>query len=725
MTGAAFDQARRPRGRKYAVAGIWLAALLITLHPVTENSLWWELSRGRAVVAGSWHPTADLIAGSTGNDADWLGGVIPYALFEMFGVSGLMGLKIIGGLLLTRLLLQRIATSNPGNSWATTGIALLATLLTMRSAGEPVPVLFDVIGFTAVFLAIERWDDVPSGWQFARVLLLLAWWANFGPRVIVGLLACVVTIWQTPTNMARRAGRIAAAFIVASLTPAGVMTLRNSLIQTWPAIAEGVVYLQAAGWHPWWTDLSAAESIAFLLLSGISLLAACERPSWRRLVAFVAAHFLACCSAENLPLAAVGLMLMMTLSPGLHAVTADKQQSPPRRTPGPQRSAEQAMMLDESPRWHAAVYAAVWLWVCWTATHPWSGCESGLGWGLDPQLHPDAFAASVAGTTVKGNAHCVGVREAGLLSWHLLNSAQPFDTPVSALLNSRLKEHVLLTSDLSRRWQTPHRRPDGAWGGWWQTTRERGITLLVVPGEDLELITALEPTVWKPCSLDAVSLVYGVAGDPDVTQQIVKTLSLRQFVDRGAWTYQTASVSGSSPIEFFAWPDHSAAANQSLRLARVFRAMEMHYAALKVLHGVPGNDHHAVREEFFANQLAMGYRDRVIAGRSSEFRLRTSLLVSRLSASDIRERLNWPRDARLSDDDSLAAAVFHYVAGDLSRAITGLQEDSAQVRLAKAQLLLEAGDPGQAQGLLRTLIADEPTGPVVILARNLSSTLGE
>jgi hypothetical protein len=480
-----------------------------------------------------------------------------------------------------------------------------------------------------------------------------------------------------------------------------------------------VAYLQAAGWSPWWNDLPSAESIAFLLLSLVYLLATSTRPSWRPLCVFLTAQILACLSAENLPLAALWLMLTAT---GLWAIASRKSPSPPSPA-----ASKPAVIVETSGRlrWQAAAFCAVFLWVCWAATHPWLGCESGPGWGLDPRLNPDAFAASLADTAVKGNAHCVGVREAGLLSWHAPIGVQPFETPVSALLNQRLREHVLLTSDLSQRWQTPHRRPDGNWGGWWQTTQARGITLLIVPAENLELIAALEPTIWKPFSLNAASLVYGKAGDPGGTQQIVKTLSLRQFVDRGVWTYQAASESGSDLIEFFAWPDGTAVTHQSLRLARVFRAMEMHFAALKVLHGIPGRNRSDVRAEFFANQLALGYRERIIGGRSSEFRLRTCLLNGEFAVADIRERLNWPPDAVLPESDPIAEATLLYANGDLSGALDRLPSDRPEGLYAKAQLLLEAGQPGQAQRVLQELVEQPSNRRLSILGQQLSATLSE
>lgn len=727
MAVAAFAQSWESRSRKLAITGVGLATLLITIHPVAGDGLWWELNKGRAVLDGNWLPTAALIAGPTGADADWLSGVIPYTLMSIFGMSGLMALKLAAGMMMTSLLLRRTAMLESEASWPVTGIALLATLLAARQALEPGPVLLDALGFVSVFLATESLAGQQSSRPWGVALLLLILWANLGPRVIVGLLIAGPHLWCKSTRLVAGLGGVAAMLGAASLTPAGGMTLRNSLIQTWPSLLEDLAYLQAAGWQPWWQDIGTAESIAFLLLSLFALFAAYGQPSGRRLFGFLAAQFLACASAKNLPLAALWLMLSATTPAGSRTVAFAGSRSSAMRTP-PRRPAESTISAASVPvisRWQTVALGTVWLWVVWTATHPWSNCESGLGWGLDPRLNPDAFAASLADTSVTGNAHCVGVREAGLLSWYRPKGMQPFDTPTSALLNRRLRTHVLLTSDLSRRWQTPHRRPDGSWGGWWQTIKERGTTLLVLPAENRELITALEPTVWKPFSLNAVSLVYGMAGDPGGTGQIVKTLSLREFVDRGAWTYQLGSEAGSGHLEFFAWPGDTAAIHQSLRLARVFRAMEMHFAAFKVLQAVPRENNAAVLREFFENQWALGYRERVIAGRSSEFRFRVCLLDHDRTANDMHERLNWTSPAETQENDPLAQAAVLYVAGDLKGALTRLPADRSESRYARAVLLLEAGQPGQAQSILKELTVPTVDPTVSVLARQLSATLAQ
>ncbi|MBI1347172.1 hypothetical protein GC163_12890 [bacterium] len=713
------------RRHKLYLAGIWLAALPIAFHPVSTDSLWWELGKGRAVVSGHLHPTADLIAGMAGADADWLSGLLPYLLMSLFGMSGVMGLKVAVVLGLTWLFVRRSAETVCQSDRPMIGIAVLAMLVVMHSAGEP-GLLSDVVCLAALYCATEKLTTNPDHPRLGLVFTILAVWANLGPRVIMGLFVAGPALWARPAKLAQRLGMAVAMLGCLCLTPAGWMTLRNSLIQTWPSVNEQLIDVQAAGWHPWWNYLFAAESISFLVLSAAYLSVTWLRASWQQLFVFGVAQVLACCSAENLPLAALWMMLAMTAASGKMPSLSTHSRMPsspsvPRRTEYLTANFEKPLRLT----WKGAAYGIVFLWVSWVATHPWPGCESSVGWGLDPRLNPDAFAASLAETNLAGNAHCVGVREAGLLIWHKRTGIRPFDTPVSALLNHRLHEHVLLTSDLTRRWQTPHRRINGEWGGWWAITQARNIKLLVIPSESLDLITALEPTIWKPLSLNATSLAYGVAGDPGVTPQIVKTLSLRHIVDRGTWTYQPEGESASGLMEFFAWRDNSTATLQSLRLARVFRSMELNVAALKVLNSMPGRNCPAAREEFFANQMALGYRERIIAGHSSEFRLRTSLGNDQLDGVDVLTRLNWPLQAELSDKTLMSEITALYVSGERTRALSKPSGKQPEEIYAKALLLLEAGESRQTAQAFQGLIGHATERRLSILSRGWVESLGE
>ena len=361
------------------------------------------------------------------------------------------------------------------------------------------------------------------------------------------------------------------------------------------------------------------------------------------------------------------------------------------------------------------------------ALQPWSGCGSGLGWGIDPRLSPDAFSASLQSVSLTGTAHCVGIREAGLLSWHLRNGVKVFDTPRTALLNGRLRTHALLTADLSRNWKVPHRRTDIGWGGWWLPLLERKTTTLVVPSEDLKLITGLEPTIWKPLSLNSVSLVYGKAGDPGCTQQIVNTLSLRDFVDRGTWVYQTTSEESQTHTDLRDVIYGANAVYESLRLARVFRAMKMSVAALKVLSMLPVESNTELRQEFASNQLSLGYEERILCGRSSRFRLDAWRLTNSQSDSVstiAQDVLNWS-DTDLSQNETPdIAATRLYLSGDHRAAMQKLGSIDAETVYAKAMILLESGQTKETEAVLQQVVNEFPGHRLTASAKSILASLG-
>lgn len=731
MTSVASNQDCKLPFRRLTVAAVWLCALLTAAHPVSSDGLWWELSKGREFVSGSWNPTADLIAGATAADSDWLSGAIPYLVFSQFGLSGLMLLKSGVVFAMTGLLLHRASRPDVTGSWPMIGATLVATLLSARQAWEPGSVFFDTLGLVSVYLATEQIaNGTRRGQRLIVAFLLLCLWSNFGPHCIIGLPVVLLNLYREPQKLVVGLGVAVLSLGACCLTPAGWQTLVDSLTITIPQSIEQSDILRMSGWRPWWEHPARSDAISFIVLSVTYLVNAKGNPSARLLFVLIAAHALAGASSENLPIAAIWMALVATSGPIVpaEAPTKSRRAQSFSRNDGSIASGlgeTESSIRPMQPVWRTLTGAGLVLCAVYTAALPWDDCGCGLGWGVDPRLQPEAFAASLSDVSFEGNAHCVGLREAGLLSWHGAQRMRPFDTPSTALLSRRLREHVLLTGDLSQRWQIPHRRLDGSWGGWWQVLRARGTSALVVPSEDQTLIESLEPTIWKPLSLSAISLVYGKAGDPGCTRQIVDVLSVRQIVDRGVWTYQPLSENSASTVELFAGFGESSTTYQSLRLARVFRAMQMHVGSLKVLHAISGSAKHAAREEFYANQLSLGYQERIRCGRSSELRLRSSLLAvpQQQIRPLVQEILNWPAVPDVSVDERFSQALHSYVAGDLTAALARMPEDCPEAIYSKAFLLLESGEPRIAQTRLQELLAKFPDHRLSAIAQLLAESL--
>ena len=665
---------------------ILLTAALASLHPISCSDVWWELSKGRAAAAGNWSPSNALLAGAVQRDGDWASGLPFYLMFSGMGVAGLWCFKIVAAIYAARLLIRQSVVKD-----SVAAVLIAASLISARQAWEPSSLCFDTLGILAVLTLTKSMSQRPSAGQFIRLLLLMICWSNFAARSVTGILIALPFMLTAAERPVTKVVRIAMLVVAASMTPAGSMTLLESWKTTFPLTVESPEVLRLADWSPWWENLREIECVAWLFLCVIFFWQALRCRSVRWLPAVLGTQVLAAMSSDNLPLAA---MVMAFAGIQLGDANANSHAKPVQLFGHLQKVASIGFMA----------VLAIW------ALLPWRGCGSGMGWGLDPRLSPDAFSASLNGVNLVGSAHCVGLREAGLLSWHIRSGVKPFDTPRTALLNGRLKSHVLLTSDLSKSWKVPHRRPDDSWGGWWLPLQERETTAIVVPSESLSLINALEPTIWKPLSLNSVSIVYGKAGDPGCSQQIINTLSLREFVNRGTWIYQTSSEESKAHTDLLELLVGDNTDYESLRLARVFRAMNISVAALKVLSMLPVESHSEVREEYAKNQLLLGYEERIQCGRSSQFRLAAwRLTADAANPADTNEIaknvLNVPIDNNLQNADFLTAATQLYVHGDYKAAIQKLNVDDAEALYAKALILLESGQVKESKAALQQFIA--------------------
>jgi hypothetical protein len=689
------------------------SALLASLHPISCSDYWWELSKGREAAAGSLFPTSKLLAGSIRAEADWASGLLFYLLVDNGGVLSLMCLKIFAALFAARLLIQQTVQRS-----AVAGVLIATSLLCARQAWEPSPLCFDTIGVLLALTLTKAVFRATSLSAFVGLLILMCCWSNLGSRSITGILITVPTLALSIRRPVAKILCIAMLLVAASLTPAGLATLPDSWTTTFPQTAESSAILSLAGWDPWWNSPLRIECVAWLLLCCLSCRQAVPGQAGNFFLVLTGTQIFAAMSPDNLPLAA---MMMAYFGTQLCGTTSDRVSDKVKA------SNKNEVRIDLRTRVERLVLTVLMGALATWALQPWSGCGSGLGWGIDPRLSPDAFSASLQSVSLTGTAHCVGIREAGLLSWHLRNGVKAFDTPRTALLNGRLRTHVLLTSDLSKNWQIPHRRTDESWGGWWLPLLERKTTTLVVPSEDLKLITAIEPTIWKPLSLNSVSLVYGKAGDPGCTQQIVNTLSLRDFVDRGTWVYQTTSEESQTHTDLRDVIYGANTVYESLRLARVFRAMKMSVAALKVLSMLPVESNTELRQEFASNQLSLGYDERILCGRSSRFRLDAWQLTTPQSDSVstiAQDVLNWSNTDLSQNEAPDITATRLYLSGDHRAAMQKLGAIDAETLYAKAMILLESGQRKETEAVLQQLVNEFPGHRLTASAKSILASLG-
>jgi hypothetical protein len=694
-------------------------ATLIALHPISTHDFWWELSRGRAVISGTIAPAQVLLAGETTASADWLGGVPIYALFSLGGITLLMGLKLLSSALVG---LDLLFVKARQRSLIILAIVLL-TLLAARHAWEPTPLLFDTIGVTLVWSMIERFQDRSSTGRLIILLIILlivmAVWANTSPLCVLGILVGTSTMLVRPPSSSLLFTRRRSVAIVVMMaaaccaTPRGPATLWDSARLLMPMLTTSASVLQSTQWRPLVFSFHKPEVLAFVLLSVgmFHTLLKSPRTSVVAVLAYFVIQLLAWSSQSNLAPVSIWLTLLLLRQVDTNQVT------------------EPHLLKYESLGNLAGKLfpATVVLLVAVAAVDRWPESLSRTGWGIDPSISGDEFLESVKDVRTTGSAHCVGIREAGLLCWFKPEGAKPFDTPRQALLSGRLRQNVLLNEELSTGWQIPHRREDNSWGGWWLKLKERQTTLLIVPSEEIELIGALEPTIWKPLALSGASLVFGVAGDPASSPQIARILHLREHVDQNVWRYDPVSAAGDeSHCDLVGLLTGRRTFQVDLRLAKSFRAMELSVAALRVINPILQTDGgQMAHEEFARSQLELGYRERLEMGQSSllrafAFRETTTAAESEQLAVESLNMLPQP-DGTVTNRIQTAARM--YAAGETDQAIRGLTDEHPELVYARAQLLFEAGRPGESISAYQTLITKFPDSRLSLAGRNVLARL--
>ncbi len=690
-------------------------AILIALHPISTHDFWWQLSRGRAAAGGTLAPSQVLLAGETTASADWLGGAPVFAIFSLGGISLLMGLKLLSSVVVG---LDLLFVKARQRSLTILAIVLLA-LLAARHAWEPTPLLYDAIGVTLVWSMIDRLKDHSSSGRLIILLIVMAVWANTSPLCVLGIFVGTNAMLvgspssSLPLTRRRRVEIVAMMAAACCTTPRGLATLWDSLRILMPMLTTSASVLQSTQWRPLAFSFHKPEVLAFVLLSVAMFytLIKIPRTSAGAALAYFVIQIIAWSSQSNLAPVSIWLTLLL-----LRQVNANQVTEAPLSKYGSLRG-----------RVGKLLPATVVLLVAVAAIDRWPESLSRIGWGIDPTISGDEFLESVKDVRTTGSAHAVGIREAGLLCWFKPEGAKPFDTPRQALLSGRLGQNVLLHEELSTGWQIPHRREDDSWGGWWLTLKERQTTLLIVPSEDVQLIGALEPTIWKPLALSGSSLVFGIAGDPACSPRIARVLQLRKHVDQNVWHYDPVSAAGDeSHCDLVGLLTGRRTFEVDLRLAKSFRAMQLTVAALRVLNPILQTDSGEVaHEEFARSQLDLGYRERLEMGQGSQLRAFAFRETATASGTGqlAMESLAISSRPDGAVTNRMQTAVRAYAAGETDRAISELTDEHPELVYARAQLLFEAGRLGESISAYQTLVMKFPDSRLSLVGRNVLARL--
>lgn len=614
----------RPVSRAW-ITGI-LACLIVStaLHPISNDDFWWQLSRGRAVLNGATSPSGQLLAGDKLAEADWLGGVPFYFLYQAGGFSALMLSKLAISIGLAIWCWRVTAALNSVvRQLSTIAIVLVATVVS-----EPSPILWDVLGLILSSALVQRLDSSGRPW-FTRLQLglLACTWANLAPGCVLILLPLVTVALREPGANAKSNSPAGPrelwwgfVFVLVGLclTPRGIHTIGDSVRQLAPLIVAAPAILNESPWHPLWLGPVDGVAMGWLILSLMVVVTVTRRTPARygdsMLVALVIS--LGTWFRPSTPVLAIWLVHWLANS----VTCATSNLVLPRK--GVQRAIAGLSLL----------FAAA---SC-LGLSPLT--QTRLGWGLGRQLEHRLFAEAlrpaVAARVPRSNpnesAHCMDIRSAGMLAWLGAGYPRPYLVLQRALVNGQLRAEVLLNLELQTGWLKQHRRSDGTDGGWWLTLRGRHAGVLVALAENVRLIESLQPTIWKPLTLDSPVIPFALAGDPRYQPRILEVASQLDFVDRGSWTYQPESPSGSDVLFDLTgwqtgWPDP----DSILRQSSVLRAMNQPLAAMRVLHPLlpisPVS--RRARRELTACQLDLARREFLTCGEIGPFR---RLVLARL-----------------------------------------------------------------------------------------------
>lgn len=690
----------------------WTGATLIVMvlafsfRPLTNSDLWWQLSRGRAVVDGQIAPSRFLLAGDLLSEADWLGGV-PFYLTHLLG--GVFGLTII-----------KLATTAGLAIWcwrrgqylpSSTRLIITASLIiAAQAACGPTNSLWDVMGLiTASHLLSEsRSESILR--RSLTIGALACGWSNLAPLSILILLPWMEELlhrFELTTDRRAISNHSilgAAAVIGCCLTPRGPLGLWDSARLLAPWILETRAVLSQTDWQPLWCIPIDGLVVGWVLLSLLTVIGLVQsgiscRSEW---LMFMIVQGIGIVSAPTAIVLASWLVFQ--------AITVWERiaiKSHDRQTSGLSIWGLRLTCLN------IGVMAAVGVW-------PFS--ESRLGWGICRKLE-DRELAAVLGTNVgDGTAHCPDVLAAGALSWSEVLHVKPFLVPHRALLNGVLRDEVLLTRELESGWLQRHQRTDGTLGGWWLSLQSRRTVLILVTNERTAMIRSLEPTLWKPLSLDSPVIPFAMAGDPQLTPQIIRVLEQRELVDRGAWQFQVPETAGHDRLLdgiglLTGWVETGVV----LRQAAALRAMNLPQAAVRVLRPILQiwSFNGQIHDELLACQLDLVERKQITSGQIDEFR---QAVLNQLDPSGRHQVPALPGASNVTRPHHTSPlwrqAVERYLQGEPKAAAELLQGDDPAIMSARASLIWEAGFPADAREIWAALAQRFPDSRHALIGRH-------
>lgn len=697
--------------------------LMVTLRPVFAEDFWWRLAQGRAVWEGYFRPSQQLLAFEANSDADWLGGLPWYMIYQLGGANVISWLPPLIVTLAGFTLARQIGGRT--QSWRRVALVLLGVVAINQSVA-PSSALFDLAGVMAFWRLANARSSVESPRTLAALWFGQFLWSNFAPLSVLGpILVCCNLASGTERSCRSDSRRqsvsqgrlwrcLLGLLIAGSLTPRGFYTFWDSLRTLLPWTVVSLNNLNQAGMQSVLKWPLPLEGYAFLALLAICMFhrareAAAERTS-TVIFALIASTMIAFSSRVSFGPAALWLTLQ-ALSLSNQRFTAERPSIEPDR---------------ERPKFFRMLLTGLLAVSTLMAAGRIPDQPARIGWGIAPQLEPLLIEHVLRNHPVEGTAYCTGVAEAGMLAWIRPGSLRPADVPCRALLSGRLKGHLYLESDLACGWRDQHRRSQAGWGGWLLELSKRRTRLLLLSPQRTQVIRELENANWKPLAIDTPCLPYALAGDPILSPGIVFAQSSLNLVDHGEWTYAEPQPAGTgSHFDLYGWLTGRADPLISVRQSQTLYAMERYTAALRVLQREVQRKNRAAQLEFTQNQFALAYREYLATGSGSEWRT----LAYALSGGRRQSPALIPMEATnptANDLKPLIPAASAYVAGDWKQARDQLQSlGTPSALLALSQIELELGHPQTTAQVIRELLAKFPDSPASIAGQYVLTQISD
>ena len=678
------SEERLRRNRPTAVSWLlYLLAITLAAQPVANKDLWWLVSHGQKVIDGCMQPASELVSCST-QESPWLAGVPLAICYELPGSLGFMLLKFLAAGYLCSFV------NRTGIGCGRSAPLLCAvTMVAISPVFEPSTMLWDALGVAFT------WHLLATISQRARrsiflLAVVIAVWANVSYGVVWFFAVVFAQALLLRFALTASVGLAALGAACLSLSPRGIYALTDAALVVLP-IHLPPDLRAGSPWQSIWQESFSLDLAAFLILSGV-LLALCLRQSSVRPVMLLLLAVLPICCASNLPIAS----LLISLG----SLSILDQNDSPHSPSGIQLTATAAIIIS----------------ICFAVASGWfsSSCER-LGWGISSSLDYRFVQRDLQQMRrANGSAHCPNIRTAGMLTFACPDGVRPVTTPTFAILNGTWTEYIQLTRDLLDSRRSSFRRQDGTTGGWWRTVEDESVTMLMVPVDNARLIRSLEPTLWKPISLDSPVIPYVRTDHRQWTSQLTQMVQQRELVNYGNWQH-APNATNANLLHTDVWERLTGAIDyrRDEQQAEAFRAMGLQTAAMRVLLPVLSENSEAVRQLFHQTQVTLALEEWKSTGMVSLLRQATI----RKSVADPASllQLSWLPDIPDNEAKAWDAPVDLYMDGDCEGAVRKLLANSAESNsefiYAALTLSAEAGDTQTYQHLFSEMQANFPDGP--------------